>query len=260
MSTGGSVKSFCFFVFLSLVMAASRKYLCAQEIRPTQTPAPNFNSIYLVLGDSYAAGSGTDSQGTPFWQLTDNALNVWYPTITWDHLTLSGCGPENWIDVLPQFFSDYKKKGLPVGYILFQVGPNCFFIPNSPDCPDCCEGATPSQAVSYSYAYKKCMSKAIGEIYAANPGVKLVVDTIPDPYNGTGKFTPTSFYQEYRKRLYELRPKYPQMRIADLFTVMYGHPEYFKPTADPRHPNDLGQKIVARAILEKFANWPYGPN
>jgi hypothetical protein len=257
MRTGGSVKNLCFFVLLSLVAVTMPKYLCAQEMEPTQTPSSNFNSIYLVLGDSYAAGSGIDSKGVPFWQLTDNDLSIWYPTITWDHLTLSGVGPESWPDVLPKLMSDYKKKGICVGYILFQTGSNCFFRPNSPDCPDCCLGATPSQAVSYSYAYKKYLSTAIGEIYAADPDVKLVVGTVPDPWNGSGKFASTSFFQEYQKRLYELQPKYPQMRIADLFTVMYGHPEYFKPTGDPNHPNDLGQKIIARSILEQFANWPY---
>jgi lysophospholipase L1-like esterase len=226
----------------------------------TQTPSPDLKSTYAIFGDSYAAGCGASSEDSTFWHLINVSLSIWYPTISAEHYILSGSGPEAWFGVLPTLMSDYKKKGIPVGYVLLEVGPHCFLTPNQYDCHDCCKGATLSEGVSYSYVYQKNMSELIGDIYAIDPGIRLVALTTPDSTAGKGTFAPTAVYRAYRQRLYELQGKYPTMRIADIFTAMSGHIEYFQPTGDPNHPNDRGQSIIARTVLVQFANWPYQPS
>jgi hypothetical protein len=66
----------------------------------------------------------------------------------------------------------------------------------------------------------------------------------------------------YIQRLYEIQAKYPNMRIANIGSAMFNHPEYFCPLGDPEymHPNDLGHAIMSLVILEQFANWPYQPS
>ena len=226
----------------------------------TPIPTPTSKSIYLVLGDSWTAGNGTSRTGTPMWALTLTGLNLWYPQIQWEHKTIPGGRPHDWLQVLPNLLADYLKKGTPIGYTILVTGQDEFLEPNKPgDYADCAKGATLSQGVSYSFIFKKDLNKVIGEIYTAYPDIHLVVTTVADYTGGTGKVTPSGVYEAYVQRLYEIQTHHPNMRIANIYHAMYGHPEYICPLGDPEytHPNDLGQVIIAMTILEQFANWPY---
>jgi len=228
----------------------------------TPVPTPTSKVIYLVLGDSWAAGDGKSANGIPMWALTYGGLNDWYPQIQLEHSIIPGGRPADWTQVLPKLLADYNKKGIPVGYAVLVTGNREFQERNSRDFPDCTKGATLSQGVSYSYAYQKDLSEAIGQIYTADPDIHLVVTTVADFSGGTGKGDINAIYGAYIQRLYEIQAKYPNMRIANIGLAMFNHPEYFCPLGDPEymHPNDLGHAIMSLVILEQFANWPYQPS
>jgi hypothetical protein len=225
----------------------------------TQTPVSTFTCTFAAIGDSYTQGDGASCPASIFAKAVEDTMKTWYPGISYEFDIGTGATPGAWKYGVPVDMAKYAQKGIPVAYAYFQSGPSCFFQVNRGDRPECCKGATPSQAVSYSYAYKKNMDEVIGDFYAANPDINLVVLTTPDSTAGAGTYVPTAVYQLYRQRLYELKDKYPRMRIADICNAMAGHIEYFKPTGDNDHPNDRGQVVIARTILEQFKNWPYRP-
>jgi len=223
----------------------------------SQTPAPVFNCTYAVMGDSYANGDGASSPKKSFARLTGETLTTWYPGIIYDLDANSGTEPYWWINNMPIHLNNISKKfGLPIGYLMFQTGVSCFANVNNGD--DSFKGSSLSQGVSYSYLYQKEMDKVIGEIYIADPNVHLVVLTIPDSSGGAGHYAPTGVYEAYRQRLFELKSKYPKMRIADIYTATKGHSEWFKHEHDDKdHPNDLGHSVIAKCILVQFSYWPY---
>jgi hypothetical protein len=241
----------------------------------TITPTPQFNCIFAALGDSYVYGEGASSPASIFAQLTYNGLSQWYPKTAYEIEGKPATRTDAWLELLPIELEKYKKEGIPLGYALLQLGSACFFYPyHYGDYEDCCKGATLDRGIASSYVYQKNMSQLIGEIYAAYPDVHLVVPTVPDPGCGDKTYALPAIFEAYRKRLYELQPKYPNMRIVDLYSAMAGHLEYFKPNGSSKlskdlievmeyykrnHPNDLGQTIVAKCILEKFKNWEYVP-
>jgi hypothetical protein len=235
-------------------------YTSTATYTPTrfQTPTPVFNCVFVAMGDSWVCGDGAggDRSGA-FANVTAQTLKIWYPGITYENDCNSGTTPAFWIDVMPGHLEKYSKKyGLPIGYVLFETGLSCVLnVNNNGD--DSCKGASFSQGVSASYVYQKEMDKTIGDIYAANPNVHLVVLDIPD----RGLSVTTDIYQAYRQRLYELKFKYPKMRIADIYQALMGHEEWFRKSNENavNHPNDLGQIVIAKCILAQFANWPYQP-
>ena len=237
----------------------------AKAVTIMGTAAPNLNCIYLAIGDSYTGGEGASSPARNFAQLSYETLKNCYPGIEFILDGNVGAEPWGWVIAMPSRLEEHaKKSGLPIGYMLFQTGPSCFFNVNHVDGDDHneddrCKGASLSQGVSYSYHYQKRMEEIIGEIYAANPNVNLVVLGIPDSSGGTSLFAPPAVYEAYRQRLFELKAKYPKMRIADIYRAMKGHSEYFKHYGGIDHPNDLGQGVIAKCILEQFKNWPYQP-
>jgi hypothetical protein len=241
----------------------------------TQTATPHYNCIFAALGDSYIYGEGASAPASIFAKLTYDGLNKWYPGIEYEVDGKPATRGEDWLYLLPIELAKYKEKGIPLGYVLFQIGSCCFFYAHdSGGYADCCKGSSLSEGVSASYLYKKNMDKLIGEIYAAYPDVHLVVPNVPDPGCGDKTYALPAIFEAYRQRLYELQSKYPKMRIVDLYSAMAGHLEYFKPNGSSKlskdlievmeyykrnHPNDLGQTIVAKCILDKFKNWEYVP-
>lgn len=227
----------------------------------SQTPAPVFSCIYTAIGDSYTGGEGASCPVSTFGYLVSETLKAWYPGISYEPDGCPGAMTDGWVTAVPEELNRFEKKDqLPLGYVMFQTGPGCFFAVNQDACPDCCKGASLSQGVSYSYAYQKNMDKIISEIYSVNPNVNLLVLGIPDTSGGAGHFAQPETYEAYRQRLFELKDKYPKMRIADLYTVMKGHSEYFQHAGDDKdHPNDMGQAIIAKTILDQFSYWPYRP-
>jgi hypothetical protein len=233
----------------------------------TTTPIPVFNCTYLAIGDSYTSGEGASCPASAFASLTYETLKNWYPGIKFELDGNMGAEPYGWVLAMPDRLERYAKKdGLPIEYVMFQTGTSCFVnvynagnaIDHNGD--DHCKGASLSQGVSYSYNYQKRMDTIIGDIYAFNPNVNLVVLGIPDSSGGTGRYAPSGVYEAYRQRLYELKVKYPKMRIADVYRAMKGHPEYFKYYPDFNHPDDQGQTVIAKCVLEQFKDWPYKPS
>lgn len=244
----------------------------------SQTPTSVFNCIYAVMGDSWVCGDGASSRpASTFAYLTSETLKNWYPGIIYENDCNPGSPPEFWIDEMPQHLNTLSKKnGLPIGYVVFVTGSTCSFnLFNLDHLGDSDKNASLSENISQKnkdllineiYAphpddYKKVMDKIIGEIYAVNPNVNLVILDIADRSGGTGKWAPPAVYESYRQRLYDLKSKYPKMRIADIYTAMKGHPEWFKShyAQAQDHPNDLGYAAITKCILAQFANWPYRP-
>jgi hypothetical protein len=209
------------------------------------------------MGDSYAYGDGASSPQNSFAHITAETLNTWYPGITFEPDGIPGSEPTDWVrNAASHLKSFMEKDGLPVGYVMFETGVSCFFNVNNGD--DRCKSAPLSQGVTASYVYQKELDKIISEIYAINPNVHLVVLGIPDSSGGAGHYAPPEVYEAYRQRLFELKSKYPKMRIADIYPPMKGHAEWFRHEHDDKdHPNDLGQTAITQCILKEFSYWPY---
>ncbi len=229
---------------------------------PCQTPAPKFASVFLVTGDSYAAGEGSDGPKGPFAYQARDALLKWYPGTVFDLFVLPATEPISWANTggMPVLMKNVPiEKKMPIGYMLLETGPMCFYRLNS-EFDDDCHNATLSEGVSISYTYQKYMDTILKDIYDAAPDVNLVVLSIPDSSGGNAHYAPSGVYEAYHQRLLELQAKYPRMRIADAYKATLGHSEYFHHNNDNRdHPNHLGQDAIADAILAQFANWPYKP-
>ena len=198
---------------------------------PCQTAAPFFSCVLAVFGDSFTSRYGFDPKDRNYKGLTIQALQRWYPgveaTIN-DVVVREGCDPgcwaheiDGWLDRIIQ-----SNPNVPIGYALFQTGNCCFYYAPDPG-HDGCKGASVSEGVSISYTYQKYMDYAIGRIYAKCPDIHLVVLGIADTTGGSGHFAPPEVYQAYNQRLFELKAKYPQMRIADLYKAIGSHSEYF---------------------------------
>jgi hypothetical protein len=225
----------------------------------SQTPAPVFNCVYTTIGDSYAFGEGASCPASTFAHLTAETLKTWYPGIIFEADGIPGSEPSDWANNISSHLENFTKKdGLPIAYVMFQTGSSCFFNVNNGD--DRCKDASLSQGVTASYVFQKELDKIIGQIYAANPYVHLVMLDIPDSSGGAGHYAPPEVYEAYRQRLFELKSKYPRMRIADIYTAMKGHAEWFRHEHDDKdHPNNLGQVVIANCILKEFSYWPYPP-
>ena len=228
-------------------------------ITPTksQTPAPNYKSVFIAIGSSFTAGDNCDV-GVSFKDAANRALSAWYPEIVYKIFAPSGALPSSYASYMPTELAELKQLGIPVRYMVFEIGTLCFYEVNGGAADDeRCKGASLSQGVTYSYHYQKQMDQIIGDIYAFNPDIHLVVLTIPDKYAGKGTYAPTGVYEAYRQRLYELKVKYPKMRIADAYTgLMDGKVDYFN---GQEHPNTQAHAVIGKLVLEQFANWPYQP-
>jgi len=242
----------------------------------SQTPAPVFNCTYVAMGDSSVCGDGaSDRPASTFAYMTAETLKTWYPGITCENDCNPGSAPEFWPDEMPVHLNSYSKKnGIPIGYVVFETGPYCNFNEYNINHLDEYLKDEFSQDFSQTdkekiineiykpdpNGYQKIMNIIIGKIYETCPNVNLVVLSLPDLTCGRGIFPP-AVYEAYRQRLYDLKSQYPKMRIADIYTALKGHPEWFRGNNEnaANHPNDLGQVVIAKCILAQFANWPYRP-
>jgi hypothetical protein len=229
---------------------------------PGPKPASKVDSVYLVVGDSYAMGEGSDGPEGCFKQQTMDAMQKWYPGTVPYLFARSGTEPFIWAQpggIVDALKIVHDEKKLPIGYMLLETGPMCFYCPNIVYDDDC-HNSSLSEGVSYSFNYQKNMDAIFKEIYADSPDVNLVVMTIPDSSGGNGHYAPSGVYEAYHQRLLELKVKYPRIRIADAYEATLGHSEYFHHNDDNKdHPNHWGQDIITARILEQFANWPYRP-
>jgi hypothetical protein len=224
----------------------------------SQTALPEYKCLFIAIGDSYTEGMGASSQEKGFAYLSYQQMKNWYPGMTFINDGCSGSTPGAWKTVIPDQMDKFlKKQGVPLGYVMFQTGPLSFFMVHREDCLSCCKGASISEGVSFSYAYQKQMDDDISAIYAVNPNVKLVLLGIPDTSGGTGTYAPVGIYEAYRERLFELKSKYPKMRIVDLYTILKGRTDCYVHNTDHKdHPNDFGQVLIEKGILEQFRYWP----
>lgn len=232
---------------------------------PCQTPAPYFKCVMAFLGDSYTGGGGSDVYPKSFKSLTIETAKKWYPgleTTADDVIIWEGCDPGCWAEYIGGLLDQIiqKNKDVPIGYLVFETGDNCFFYGPNPG-HDGCKGASVSQGVSISYIYKGFMDKAIGTIYAKCPGVHLIVLGMADTSGGAGHYAPPEVYQAYNQRLFELKTKYPRMRIADIYKAIGDQSEYFyhNATVNNDHPTYEGHAIYAKCILDQLSYWPYKP-
>lgn len=229
---------------------------------PGPVPAPKRASVFLITGDSYAAGEGSDGPKGSFSQQCQAALEKWYPGTVSRLFFLPATEPISWANTggMPVLMKTIpEEKKLPIGYMLLETGPMCFYRPSSMFDDDC-HWSSLAEGVTCSYKYQAYMDTILKDIYDADPDVNLVVLSIPDSSGGNGHYAPPGVYEAYHQRLLELKSKYPRMRIADAYEATLGHSEYFHHNDDDRdHPNHLGQDAIADCILRQFANWPYKP-
>ncbi len=232
---------------------------------PCQTPAPFFKCALSLLGDSYTGYGGTSPDDKSYRSLTIQTMQRWYPGVECNigtEFIREGAEPGSWANEIGLRLDQLiqNNKNLPIAYMVFQTGNSCFYYAPDPG-HDGCKGASVSQGVSISYIYKENMDKVIRTLYSKLPNVHLVVLDIADTSGGAGHFAPPEVYEAYRQRLFELKTKYPRMRIADIYKAIGDHSEYFNhnPTLDKEHPNEAGFAIYARCVLDQFANWPFKP-
>jgi hypothetical protein len=232
---------------------------------PCQTPAPYLKCALAFFGDSW---TGDNDPSNPlqkyFCNLTYRGLAKWYPGLvsTRDDLVEGlGCAPECWNQSLSGYLDLMVKKnqGVPIGYMVFQTGNVCFYYAPDPPAHTGCKGTSVSQGVSISYLYQKHMDEILGTIYAKLPDVHLVVLGIADTTGGAGHYAPPEVYQAYRDRLWELKAKYPQMRIVDLYPAVGDHTEFYYRSGGREHPSMAGHAFYAKCILDQFSYWPYRP-
>jgi hypothetical protein len=232
---------------------------------PCQTPAPYKKCALVFLGDSY---TGDNDPSNPrqqyFCNLIYQGLAKWYPGVESTHKDVVcrvGCVPECWALDANAWLDGLIKNnpGVPIGYMVFQTGNSCFYFAPDPPAHTGCKGASVSQGVSISYVYEKFMDEVLGAIYAKLPDVHLVVFGIADTTGGAGRYAPPEVYQAYRDRLLELKAKYPQMRIADLYESIGDHSECFYHAGGREHPSMEGHAYFVKSALDQFSYWPYKP-
>jgi lysophospholipase L1-like esterase len=111
--------------------------------------------------------------------------------------------------------------------------------------------------VKVSMQYKAALQAMINEILKLNPTCKLVLCTNFDQNNGgMGSMAPypcPGLIKEFNKRIFELG-KENKLTVADLYTVMMGHPEYYVPT--DTHPNNAGHAVIASTLEGIFDTSP----
>ncbi len=232
---------------------------------PCQTPAPFFKCSLVFFGDSFSSRNGYRPGDRNFKGLTIESMQKWYPglqTTDDDVMIREGCDPGCWAHEIHIWLDWLAKshKDIPIGYFVFETGDACFYYAPAPD-HDGCKGASVSQGVSISYIYQEKMDETLQAIYAQYPAVHLVVTGIADTTGGAGHFAPPEVYQAFNQRLYELKAKYPRMRIADIYPLIGNHSEYFMhtETMDNDHPTFEGHALYAKCVLDQFSYWPYHP-
>jgi len=192
-----------------------------------------------------------------------------------------GTTTEFWMNNIDGFLDQattYYGCGL-ITRMTVELGEGEFVLTHN-SCNDCCYGATASEGLAAAVQYQTNMRVIINKIYAYAPHVHLVLLVPCDPSNGEGIWVPTSVFLAFRQAIYNLQKANPSIRVADIYTLMLGHPEYYAidNTIHPNnlahsnvdlvqamrnfrattrfHPNDLGQSMIAAAIEAQFANWP----
>jgi len=219
---------------------------------PTQTPAPVTETTYVGFGDSYTVGSGVRYEEC-FFYLVSQKLNAWFP-----HVNTVNCGEGgiNSADYLKRLDSELSKvkaqHGGPMTRATVLLGINDLFESR---------GVTLEKGIANSKIYQSNLRKIIEGILKLSPNCAIVLCTVPDPHNdGQGPFldfVPQGVFEAYRQRVLELGPE-KHCRVADLYTVMMGHPEYYFCPISWMHTGALGQYIMAQTIGAQFSSNPPG--
>lgn len=230
------------------------------------------NQAFVAFGDSYIAGNHTPPTSASFAYLTAVRLNAVYPTIKQINYGIGGANSTDMISRSATDISNIPGNGFgPMAFGLVMVGINNLresYALNytSNNGPACCNNQTLTfvNNNNISQQFKKDVKGTINLYLATYPGVPIVLCTIIDPTNGglgpdpefagwTDYLTILALYNTRLKEIaYEMN-----IPLADTYTAMFGHPEWFDP-ADNLHPNNMGDFVMAMEVQNAFASAALG--
>jgi lysophospholipase L1-like esterase len=212
------------------------------------------NTVYGAFGDCLSSGAGAaDPVNNSFGALITAFLNKLHPNVTFFNGGEGGSTTQSYVTYLPIDLTKLAAAHTePLARATLLIGMNDL-VTIYEGCHSCTYSATYSQGVSASFSYKSEIQTQIDAILKFNPNCNLVLCTIPDPSNdgkGTyGPFNPPGLIKEFNKRIGELGSA-NHLPVADLYTVMMGHPEWFG-NGDV-HPNNDGHAVIASVIEAQF--------
>ncbi|HVZ80295.1 MAG TPA: SGNH/GDSL hydrolase family protein [bacterium] len=237
-------------------------------IAPTQTPAPAATLVFLAIGDSYTGGNGASTITNGFAWLETAVLDIWYPETAQSNFGYGGYGTDDYIgESLSTNDANTSSLNVPRIGVMFGVndlrqpyaaawsaldphkGPAGSYYSNLSDCQ------------AHSYNFKANLETIITTFRAHHSGMICVLDTIPDITNngdGPSHFAGWDDYEgclaAYNARIPEIAVDLNYVFVADVYTAMQGHTEYY--STDHIHPNDDGHAVIAALNEAQFSSPP----
>ncbi len=204
------------------------------------------DSMYASFGDCVAWGSiATPKETSSFSELTAAFLNRIYPRTTLLNCGVIQANSDNYLNSLSPMIpkiAELEKRYGPMARASLLLGTADLQLNKDPNVDQ----------IKASLAYKARLQAVIGEILKLNPSCQLVLCTNFDQNNGGMGTMPAypcpGLVKEFNKRIFELGQE-NHLPVADLYTVLMGHPEYYIPT--DTHPNNQGHAVIA-SVLERI--------
>jgi hypothetical protein len=229
---------------------------------PTQTPnppspTPVVPKVYMALGDSGTLAYCIPTPGYGFTDLTTIKLNTWYPNTVQANFGALGVDTQNYSAEIGVYIDSVgalnegscTRATIEIGLANLAEPPSY--------CDSCVNGASDAAAYTASFIFKMEIRTMILRIRAIYPGCDIVVCTIWDPNNnGLGPYTYIAdqyVFQQFNARIVELS-HYDNFKVADTYTNMMGHPEYYGTPCDNLHPTLPGYALIASLVEAQFAN------
>lgn len=232
------------FSLLALVACSAVCHAILEKVHERDT-------IYASFGDCVAWGSiATPKETNSYSALTAAFLNRLYPKTTLVNCGIIAATAQDYVNSLPPMIpkiAELTKKYGPMTRASLLVGTGDLQNNKDPHVDQ----------TKASMQYKAELQTMITAILKLNPSCQLVLCTNFDQNNaGKGSMAPypcPGLIKEFNKRIFELGDE-NHLPIADLYTVMMGHPEYYVPT--DTHPNTDGHAVIASVLEGIFDTSP----